>query len=114
MVPKPPTPTAPTQMANPLQEELDRLKLAFSELSMAHEKLQVAHSELLANHEVIKGQIPKSSTTVDLPPIGSKVTFVNHAGVHEAATVTGHGNLGVHIDVQGSHPNDKFKRQEVP
>lgn len=94
----------------------DTLQKDFNDLKTAHEKLEVAHSELLANCEVLKSQIPKpeASATAGLPPVGSEVIFVNHAGTHEKAKVTGHGNLGAHLDIQGGHVNDKYKRQEVP
>lgn len=93
-----------------------KLDVEFKQLQAAHEKLGAAHSELLANCEVLKSQIPKPETSAaaGLPPVGSEVTFVNHAGTHEKAKVTGHGNLGAHLDIQGGHVNDKYKRQEVP
>lgn len=100
---------APNVEAIALKKQLDTLQVAY-------DKLEVEHSELLANCEVLKSQIPKpeASAAAGLPPVGSEVTFVNHAGTHEKAKVTGHGNLGAHLDIQGGHVNDKYKRQEVP
>ena len=88
----------------------------FQKLDAAYAKLTDEHSELLAQQEVLKAQLPKPDafTVAGLPPVGSHVTFVNHGGVHEKAIVTGHGHLGVHIDVQGIHKNDKYSRKEVP
>lgn len=98
------------------KSKLAALTIEFQKLDAVYSKLQDAHSELVANCEVLKFQIPKpeASATAGLPPVGSEVTFVNHAGTHEKAKVTGHGNLGAHLDIQGGHVNDKYKRQEVP
>lgn len=48
-----------------------------------------------------------------LPAIGQKVAYFNHAGIQELGEVIGHGFKGVHLFIQGGHPNDKYERKEV-
>ena len=81
------------------------------------ERLARSNDDLRAQLEVEKVKLQRSQGTfplAGLPPVGEKVTFVNHAGHAENAVVTGHSGVGVHLDIQGAHVNDKYKRQDIP
>jgi hypothetical protein len=81
-----------------------------------HDALAQKHSDLIAQNAVLSQGVAATLPPIPAihPPIGTSVTFVNHAGVHESAQITGHGHRGVSLDIQGKHPNDKYKRQEIP
>ena len=96
-----------TGMFNKSQKEL-------KDLTTEYETLSQKYTDLLSQHTVLQSAIPPPAKPVVHPPVGTTVTFVNHGGVHEAAKVTGHGHRGVHLAIQGKHPNDNYSRQEIP
>ena len=97
----------------------DALKGDFANLVAANETMKKQIADLMADLEIAKSAAKSmaqtsAEQTVVQAPVGTKVTFVNHVGQDEAATVTGHGGTGVHLDIQGAHINDKYKRRDVP
>jgi hypothetical protein len=84
------------------------------DLTEKYEALSQKYTDLLNQNSILQTAIPTPEKPVVHPPVGTDVTFVNHAGVHEAAKIIGHGLRGVNLAIQGKHPNDKYKRQEIP
>lgn len=90
-----------------LQTELKTI----SEQAETHLRENVELKKELA--ELRAGQPASGQRLVGLPAIGQKVAYFNHAGVQELGEVIGHGFKGVHLFIQGGHPNDKYERKEV-
>jgi len=124
-------PTAPiVNWEKMAQDALKQVK----DLETAKGKLEAANKQLNVNNEKLKDQLaeqanriaelekqpapketpaPKVVVMTELPEIGSKGQFINHAGHAEEATVIGHGINSVHLDIQGANSADRYKKNNV-
>lgn len=86
------------------------------------ERIQRSYETLLTQHQNLAAQVEVYKSTAnaaaivgaDHPAVGTNVTFVNHAGQPEKAVVINHGTIGVGLEVQGAHKNDKSVKMDVP
>lgn len=104
------------QQLQQLKEENGELHVALTQAANDFKLLKEANEGLTEKLVAALKNQKLAAPPSDFSDIseGDSVTYVNHAGIHEPATVTGITGEGLNLAVQGKHANDKYAVNDVP